>query len=118
VNALERRRDESSRATGDDPDPAATLGDLALRTENHLNAPGVVVRPDDDTEIYRAVEAAKGELGIYIRADGTDKPARFEIRGASFSHLQALPVIAEGEYVPDLIATLGSLDTIMGEVDR
>ena len=76
------------------------------------------LRPDDDAEIYRAVEAAKGELGIYIRADGTDKPARFKIRGPSFSNLQALPEIANGESIPDLIASLGSLDTIMGEVDR
>ncbi|VTT88396.1 NADH-ubiquinone oxidoreductase chain C / NADH-ubiquinone oxidoreductase chain D [Halorubrum sp. DM2] len=76
------------------------------------------VRPDDDTEVYRAVEAAKGELGIYVRADGTDKPARFKIRGPSFSNLQALPEMAEGESIPDLIASLGSLDTIMGEVDR
>ncbi|MFC5136189.1 MULTISPECIES: NADH-quinone oxidoreductase subunit D [Haloferacaceae] len=76
------------------------------------------LRPDDDTEIYRAVEAAKGELGIYMRADGTDKPARFKIRGPSFSNLQALPEIANGESIPDLIASLGSLDTIMGEVDR
>ncbi|UVE49150.1 NADH-quinone oxidoreductase subunit D [Haloferax larsenii] len=76
------------------------------------------IKPEEDTEIYRAVEAAKGELGIYIRADGTDKPARFKIRGPSFSNLQALPEMAEGEYIPDLIAALGSLDTIMGEVDR
>ena len=76
------------------------------------------IRPDDDTEVYRAVEAAKGELGIYVRADGTDKPARFKIRGPSFSNLQALPEMAEGESIPDLVAALGSLDTIMGEVDR
>ncbi|MDB2241794.1 NADH-quinone oxidoreductase subunit D [Halorubrum ezzemoulense] len=76
------------------------------------------IRPDDDTEIYRAVEGAKGELGIYVRADGTDKPARFKIRGPSFSNLQTLPEMAEGESIPDLIAALGSLDTIMGEVDR
>jgi NADH-quinone oxidoreductase subunit C/D len=76
------------------------------------------LKPEKDTEIYRAVEAAKGELGVYIRSDGTDKPARFKIRGPSFSHLQALGEMADGEYVPDLIATLGSLDTIMGEVDR
>jgi NADH-quinone oxidoreductase subunit C/D len=69
-------------------------------------------------ECYRAVEAAKGELGIYIRADRTETPARFKIRGPSFSNLSALPVMAEGEFVADLIATLGSLDTIMGEVDR
>jgi len=76
------------------------------------------LRPGPDTEIYRAVEGAKGELGIYIRSDGTDEPARFKIRGPSFSNLSALPEMVEGEYVPDLIATLGSLDTIMGEVDR
>jgi NADH-quinone oxidoreductase subunit C/D len=76
------------------------------------------LRPEPDTEIYRAVEAAKGELGIYIRSDGTDTPARFKIRGPSFSHVQALSEMVEGEYVPDLVATLGSLDTIMGEVDR
>ncbi|WP_313695589.1 NADH-quinone oxidoreductase subunit D [Halorarum halobium] len=76
------------------------------------------LKPADDTEVYRAVEGAKGELGIYIRSDGTDEPARFKIRGPSFSNLQALPEMAEGEYVPDMIASLGSLDTIMGEVDR
>src|SRR6056297_574416 len=76
------------------------------------------IKPEADSEIYRAVEAAKGELGIYIRSDGTETPARFKIRGPSFSNLQALPEMAVGEHVPDLIATLGSLDTIMGEVDR
>ena len=76
------------------------------------------LRPDPDTEIYRAVESAKGELGIYIRSDGTDKPARFKIRGPSFSHVALLPEIARGEFVPDLIATIGSLDPIMGDVDR
>ena len=76
------------------------------------------IRPPDDAEVYRAVEAAKGELGIYIRSDGTERPARFKIRGPSFSNLSALPEMARGEYVPDLMATIGSLDTIMGEVDR
>ena len=76
------------------------------------------LRPDLDTEVYRAVEAVKRELGIYIRSDGTDTPARFKIRGPSFSNLATLPTIARGEYVPDLIASIGSLDTIMGEVDR
>jgi NADH-quinone oxidoreductase subunit C/D len=85
--------------------------------EIQANVPRTI-KPDPDTEVYRAVEAAKGELGIYIRADGTEQPARFKIRGPSFSNLSALPAMAEGEYVPDLMATVGSLDTIMGEVDR
>ena len=76
------------------------------------------LRPDDDTEIYRAVEGAKGELGIYIRADGTDKPGRFKIRSPCFSNLQTLPEMSNGEYVPDMIAALGSLDIVLGEVDR
>ncbi|SHG82186.1 NADH-quinone oxidoreductase subunit D [Halobaculum gomorrense] len=76
------------------------------------------LKPDDDAEIYSAVEGAKGELGIYMRSDGTDKPARFKIRSPCFSNLQTLPEMAEGEYVPDLIAALGSLDIVLGEVDR
>jgi NADH-quinone oxidoreductase subunit C/D len=76
------------------------------------------LRPEEDAEIYRAVEAAKGELGIYIRSDGTDSPARFKIRSPCFSNLQTLPELSEGEYVPDMVASLGSLDIILGEVDR
>ncbi|WP_222919720.1 NADH-quinone oxidoreductase subunit D [Natrinema sp. SYSU A 869] len=76
------------------------------------------LKPDADTEIYRSVEGAKGELGIYIRSDGTDKPGRFKIRSPCFHNLSALPEMSEGEYVPDLIASLGSLDIVLGEVDR
>jgi len=76
------------------------------------------LKPDPDTETYRAVEGAKGELGIYVRSDGTDKPGRFKIRSPCFSNLSALEAMSEGEYVPDLVATLGSLDVILGEVDR
>ncbi|WP_256544898.1 NADH-quinone oxidoreductase subunit D [Halobellus inordinatus] len=76
------------------------------------------LRPEDDTEIYRAVEAAKGELGIYIRADGTEKPGRFKIRSPCFSNLQTLPEMSAGEYIPDMVASLGSLDIVLGEVDR
>ncbi|THE62888.1 NADH-quinone oxidoreductase subunit D [Salinadaptatus halalkaliphilus] len=76
------------------------------------------LKPDADTETYRAVEAAKGELGIYLRSDGTDKPGRFKIRSPCFSNLQALEEMSEGEYIPDLIASLGSLDIVLGEVDR
>jgi len=85
--------------------------------EIQANVPRTL-RPDPDTEIYRAVEAAKGELGIYIRSDGTDKPARFKIRSPCFCNLQTLEEMAEGEYIPDLIAALGSLDIVLGEVDR
>jgi NADH-quinone oxidoreductase subunit C/D len=76
------------------------------------------LKPEPDQEIYRAVEAAKGELGIYIRTDGTSQPARFKIRSANFNNLHALEAMAEGEYVPDLVASLGSLDIVLGAVDR
>ena len=76
------------------------------------------LKPDADAETYRAVEAAKGELGIYIRSDGTDSPARFKIRSPCFHNLSALERMVEGEYIPDLIASLGSLDIVLGEVDR
>ena len=85
--------------------------------EIQANVPRTL-KPDPDTEIYRAVEGAKGELGIYIRADGTDKPARFKIRSPAFCNLQSLEVMSEGEYIPDLVASLGSLDVVLGEVDR
>ncbi|QLG29676.1 NADH-quinone oxidoreductase subunit D (plasmid) [Halorarum halophilum] len=76
------------------------------------------LKPESDTEIYRAVEIAKGELGVYIRSDGTDSPARFKIRSPCFHNLSALPEMSVGEYVPDLVAALGSLDIVLGSVDR
>ncbi len=85
--------------------------------EVQANVPRTL-KPDADTETYRAVEAAKGELGIYMRSDGTDTPARFKIRSPCFSNLQSLEEMSEGEYIPDLIASLGSLDIVLGEVDR
>ncbi len=85
--------------------------------EIQANVPRTL-KPDPDTRVYRAVEGAKGELGIYIRADGSDTPGRFKIRSPSFCNLSTLPEMAEGDYVPDLIASLGSIDIILGEVDR
>ncbi|MFB6178681.1 MAG: NADH-quinone oxidoreductase subunit D [Halorientalis sp.] len=76
------------------------------------------LKPDADREVYRAIENAKGELGVYIRSDGTSQPARFKIRSPCFSNLQALPEMSEGEFIPDMIAALGSLDIVLGEVDR
>src|SRR6056297_2495804 len=85
--------------------------------EIQANVPRTL-KPDAGKQTYQAVEGAKGELGIYIRADGTDKPARFKIRSPCFSNLQTLPEMSQGEYIPDMIAALGSLDVVLGEVDR
>ena len=85
--------------------------------EIQANVPRTL-QPEAGKEVYEAVEGAKGELGIYMRSDGTDKPARFKIRSPCFSNLQTLPEASEGEYIPDMVASLGSLDIVLGEVDR
>jgi NADH-quinone oxidoreductase subunit D len=69
-------------------------------------------------ETYFALEAAKGELGFYLVSRGENKPHRCHIRSPSFINLQALPFLAKGRYVSDLVAIIGSLDFVMGEVDR
>ncbi|MFP4633004.1 MAG: NADH-quinone oxidoreductase subunit D, partial [Halobacteriales archaeon] len=67
------------------------------------------VRPPDGAENYTCVEGAKGELGIYIVSDGSEQPHRFRIRSPCFSNLAAFPEMVEGEYLADMVATLGSL---------
>ena len=69
-------------------------------------------------EVYAAVEAPRGELGFYIVSDGSAKPYRWHMRAPSFVNLQAVPVIAKGYLIADLIAIIASLDPVMGEVDR
>jgi NADH-quinone oxidoreductase subunit D len=69
-------------------------------------------------EIYSAIESPRGELGFYIISDGSARPYRMHVRAPSFANMQALPVIVKGSLVSDLVATIGSLDPVMGEVDR
>jgi NADH-quinone oxidoreductase subunit D len=69
-------------------------------------------------EVYHSVEAPKGELGFYIKSEGDKSPYRLKIRSPSFVTLQALPIMAEGGMVSDLVAVVASLDPVMGEVDR
>jgi NADH-quinone oxidoreductase subunit D len=69
-------------------------------------------------EIYSAVESPRGELGFFIISDGSARPQRIHVRAPSFGNMQALPVIVKGSLVSDLVATIGSLDPVMGEVDR
>ncbi len=74
-------------------------------------------RPEK-AEVYASVEAPKGELGFYIVSDGSEKPFRFRIRPPSFLNLSALPRMIEGQLVADVIATIGSIDIVLGEIDR
>jgi NADH-quinone oxidoreductase subunit D len=69
-------------------------------------------------EVYHAIEAPKGELGFYLKSEGDKSPYRLKIRSPSFVSLQAIPQLAEGMMVSDLIAIVASLDPVMGEVDR
>lgn len=69
-------------------------------------------------EVYRAVEAPKGEFGVYLIADGSNKPYRCKIRAPGFAHLQAMDYMCKGHMLADVSAILGSLDIVFGEVDR
>ena len=69
-------------------------------------------------EVYNPVESPRGELGCFIVADGSSKPARVHFREPSFVNLQSLRDMTVGEYVADLIQTLAMLDPILGGIDR
>jgi NADH-quinone oxidoreductase subunit D len=69
-------------------------------------------------EAYAPVESPRGEIGCYILADGSAKPARVHIRDPSFTNLQALPAMGKDSLIADLIASVAMLDPIIGGVDR
>jgi NADH-quinone oxidoreductase subunit D len=69
-------------------------------------------------EVYAAVEAPKGEFGVYLVSDGTNKPYRCRLRAPGFAHLQAMDFLCRGHQLADVSAVLGSLDIVFGEVDR
>ena len=69
-------------------------------------------------EVYAAVEGSKGEVGYHVVSDGGPKPVRVQLRGPSFVNLGALEAMAKGQYLADLVAIIGSIDIVLGEVDR
>ena len=69
-------------------------------------------------EVYAAVEAPKGEFGVYLVSDGTNKPYKCKIRAPGFAHLQAMDFLCRGHMLADISAILGSIDIVFGEVDR
>jgi NADH-quinone oxidoreductase subunit D len=69
-------------------------------------------------EIYAAVEAPKGEFGVYLVSDGTNKPYKAKLRAPGYAHLQSMDHIGRGHMLADVSALLGSLDIVFGEVDR
>jgi NADH-quinone oxidoreductase subunit D len=68
--------------------------------------------------VYQAVESPRGELGFLLVSDGSNRPYRCKVRAPSFSNLSALPHMAKGELLPDLVAVIGSIDIVLGDVDR
>ena len=87
----------------------ARIHHFKLYTEGFHTPPG---------EVYAAVEAPKGEFGVYLVSDGSNKPYRAKLRAPGFAHLQAMDHICRGHMLADVSAVLGSLDIVFGEVDR
>jgi NADH-quinone oxidoreductase subunit D len=69
-------------------------------------------------EAYAAVEAPKGEFGVYVVSDGTNRPYRCKIRAPGFAHLQGLDFLSKGHMLADVVSIIGSLDIVFGEIDR
>jgi len=97
------KRDEMKRSM------EGLIHHFKLYTEGYRVPPG---------EVYAAVEAPKGEFGVYLVSDGTNKPYRCKIRAPGFAHLEAMDFMCRGHLLPDVSAILGSLDIVFGEVDR
>jgi NADH-quinone oxidoreductase subunit D len=87
----------------------ALIHHFKLYTEGYHVPPG---------ETYAAVEAPKGEFGVYLVSDGTNRPYKCKIRAPGFAHLQAMDFITRGHMLADVSAILGSIDIVFGEVDR
>jgi NADH-quinone oxidoreductase subunit D len=69
-------------------------------------------------EVYVATESPKGEFGVYLVSDGSNKPYRCKIRPTAFSHLQAMDFMCKGHMLPDVTAIIGAIDVVFGECDR
>jgi len=69
-------------------------------------------------DAYVAIESPRGELGCYIASDGSPKPLRCHFRSPSFVNLQALPLLIKGQLIADVIACIGTIDIVLGDVDR
>jgi len=90
-------------------DMEALIHHFKLFTEGYCTPPG---------EVYAAVEAPKGEFGCYIVSDGANKPYRLKIRAPGFPHLAAMDEMARGHMLADVVAIIGTMDIVFGEIDR
>jgi NADH-quinone oxidoreductase subunit D len=69
-------------------------------------------------EVYQSIESARGELGFHVVSDGAERPYRVHMRTPSFVNLSALPSMVEGSLIADVVAVIGSIDIVLGDVDR
>jgi NADH-quinone oxidoreductase subunit D len=90
-------------------DMEALIHHFKLFTEGYCPPPG---------EVYAAVEAPKGEFGCYLISDGTNKPYRLKIRAPGFAHLAAMDEMVRGHMLADVVAVIGTMDVVFGEIDR
>jgi len=99
------------------PPPKKEIKDSMEALIHHFKLFTEGYRVDKD-EIYTAVEAPKGEFGVYLVSDGSNKPYKCKIRAPGFSHLQAMDYLIKGHMLADVPAVLGSLDVVFGDIDR
>jgi NADH-quinone oxidoreductase subunit D len=98
------------------PDKSTAMGEMEAMIFHFKQVMDGVKAPVG--EAYMAIENPKGELGFYFVSDGSAKPVRWRIRPPSYINLAALPKMAEGHLIADLIAINASVDIVMGEIDR
>jgi NADH-quinone oxidoreductase subunit D len=118
IEKLRARR--AGRRAGARQDHAAVAADMKTSMEaliHHfkLYTEGFHV---PEGEVYAAVEAPKGEFGVYLVADGTNRPYRAKLRAPGFLHLQAMDHVAGGHQLADVAAIIGTMDVVFGEIDR
>ena len=87
----------------------ALIYHFKIFTEGFSPAPG---------EVFQRIESPRGELGVFVASDGSPKPYRVKFRAPSFVNLQALPKLVEGKLIADVVACIGTIDIVLGEVDR
>lgn len=98
------------------PEKERVVGDIeSLINQFHIMIEGFKVPAG---EVYFAIESPRGELGYYICSDGSEKPYRIKVRTPSFANLQALPALVKGRLVADIVAAIGSIDIVLGDVDK
>ena len=99
------------------PPPRAELGRSMEAVIHHFKlwTEGFIA---PDGYVYQVIESPRGEIGCYLRGNSTNKPARVHFRGPSYVNLAALPLMAKNRFVADLVAVIGSIDIVLGEIDR